>query len=550
MLELHVRQLFMPAILALLFVAGAVPASTGVALFNVKDYGATGVKADDARAAIQKAVDACAAAGGGIVYLPPGEYTSGTIHLKSHVRFHLEAGATLYASVNDRDYDVLGQGGSALLLGEDLANISIEGRGTVDGQIEYEHRPDNIQDFYIKDNKDLMLSLGKSIMRSFPKAYPDRKVFPHLILLVRCKDVLVTGIDLRRSPSWTFRPYQCERLVIEGIHIFSSLEDGVWEDGIDPDGCKDVLITNSVIETGDDALVFYSTDSYGPARACENITVTNCRFSSASSAIKFCDGNQVAVRKVLINNVIINNSNRGIAFMTFDGGEVSDVIIANTTIDTRRFEWFWWGDGDPIHFNIKRRGEIMGQTPKPTDPPAGAIRNVILQNIIAHGKGTSGINGHPDSWLDGVTLDNVKLFIAADPKAPYNKGTGAMKFRWARNMKLKDVEVRWEDPVAEKWDNAMDFQDVSGIELDGVSARQSRADSKAPAITFDQAEDITVRNSRPQEGTGVFLGFKGEKTKRILLRDNDFRTAKVAYETDKTMRSGEVRTLDNVTTAK
>jgi len=143
------------------------------------------------------------------------------------------------------------------LTGEDLANISIEGRGTVDGQIEYEHRPDNIQDFYIKDNKDLMLALGKSIMRSFPKAYPDRKVFPHLILLVRCKDVLVTGIDLRRSPSWTFRPYQCERLVIDGIHIFSSLEDGVWEDGIDPDGCKDVVITNSVIETGDDALVFY-----------------------------------------------------------------------------------------------------------------------------------------------------------------------------------------------------------------------------------------------------------------------------------------------------
>ncbi len=550
MLELRVRQLFMPTILALFFVAGAASASAGVALFNVKDYGATGVKADDARAAIQKAVDACAAAGGGIVYLPPGEYTSGTIHLMSHVRFLLEAGATLYASVNDRDYDVLRPGESALILGEDLANISIEGRGTVDGQIEYEHRPDNIQDFYIKDNKDLMLALGKSIMRSFPKAYPDRKVFPHLILLVRCKDVLVTGIDLRRSPSWTFRPYQCERLVIDGIHIFSSLEDGVWEDGIDPDGCKDVVITNSVIETGDDALVFYSTNSYGPARACENITVTNCRFSSASSAIKFCDGNQVAVRKVLINNVIINNSNRGIAFMTFDGGEVSDVIIANTTIDTRRFEWFWWGDGDPIHFNIKRRGEIMGQTPKPTDPPAGAIRNVILQNIIAHGKGTSGINGHPDNWLDGVTMDNVKLFIAADPKAPYNKGTGAMKFRWARNMKLKDVEVRWEDPVAEKWDNAMDFQDVSGIELDGVSARQSRAGSKAPAITFDQAEDITVRNSRPQEGTEVFASFKGDKTRKILLWDNDFRRAKTPFVADKSVKAGEIKTLNNLTAAK
>src|ERR1700752_2819931 len=76
-----------------------------VAVFNVKDFGATGRKADDAHAAIQKAVDACAAAGGGMVYLPPGEYSSGTIKLKSHVRFHIEAGATLFASLNRSTFD-------------------------------------------------------------------------------------------------------------------------------------------------------------------------------------------------------------------------------------------------------------------------------------------------------------------------------------------------------------------------------------------------------------------------------------------------------------
>lgn len=66
--------------------------ATGKTVFNVKDYGATGRKADDARSAIQKAIDACAAAGGGAVYLPPGEYTSGTLYLRSHVYFHIEAG--------------------------------------------------------------------------------------------------------------------------------------------------------------------------------------------------------------------------------------------------------------------------------------------------------------------------------------------------------------------------------------------------------------------------------------------------------------------------
>jgi polygalacturonase len=67
-------------------------------LFNVREYGASGEKAQNAQPAIQKAIDACAQAGGGMVYLPPGEYTSGTLHLRSHVRVHVEAGATLFAS--------------------------------------------------------------------------------------------------------------------------------------------------------------------------------------------------------------------------------------------------------------------------------------------------------------------------------------------------------------------------------------------------------------------------------------------------------------------
>src|SRR5208282_232802 len=77
----------------------------GVQIFNVKNYGATGNKADDGQKAIQSAVDACAKAGGGTVYVPPGEYTSGTIHLRRHVRFFIDAGATLYASTDPALYD-------------------------------------------------------------------------------------------------------------------------------------------------------------------------------------------------------------------------------------------------------------------------------------------------------------------------------------------------------------------------------------------------------------------------------------------------------------
>jgi polygalacturonase len=91
--------------------AGPLVAGTGPAVFNVKDYGATGKKADKARVAIQQAIDSCAAAGGGVVYLPPGEYTSGTLHLRSHVRFHLEAGATLKELWNGENLAAEVQGG-------------------------------------------------------------------------------------------------------------------------------------------------------------------------------------------------------------------------------------------------------------------------------------------------------------------------------------------------------------------------------------------------------------------------------------------------------
>src|SRR3974377_2456220 len=174
-----------------------------------------------------------------------------------------------------------------------------------------------------------------------------------MVLLLRCQDVRITGLKFLRSRSWTINPYACKHLLVDGVCIYSSLKEAVWADGIDPDGCQDVRIANSTIETGDDAIVFYSSDIWGPPLPTENVTVTNCRLSSASSALKFCDGNANAVRRVAIDNVVITNSNRGLAFMVFDGGVVEDVVISNVTIETRRFDWLWWGGGDQSHFNLK-----------------------------------------------------------------------------------------------------------------------------------------------------------------------------------------------------
>jgi hypothetical protein len=505
-------------------------------VFNIRDFGATGRKADNARPAIQRAVNACDEAGGGMVYLPPGEYTSGTIHLRSHVRFFIESGATLYASRDKEDYDKL-----ALFYGEDLTNISIEGRGLVNGQSEYEWRLNDLDDRYIRDNQLLMEAAGKPLLRSFPKDY----ALPKMVLLLRCRDVRITGLSFMHSPGWTIHPYGCERMVIDGVYIYSSRREAVWADGIDPDGCKDLRIANSTIETGDDAIVFYSMDWFGPALPCENITVTNCRLSSASSALKFCDGNKNCVRKVTVSNCVITDSNRGLAFMVFDGGYVSDIVISDLTIDCIRHDWFWWGDGDPFHFNIKRRSEVHPQVEWGDEPPAGSIRNVKLQNIIARGKGSSLINGHPMSWLDGVTLENVKLFLSHDPDAPIQKVEHALKFRWARNLKIRGLEIVWEGPESDNWKSALYFEDIKGLEVMEFAGRQGLVGAEQPTVVLNQVENARFWRNRALPGAGLFFDIRGERSRDLYFLDNDLFEARVPYRIAPEVRPEEVKAKGN-----
>lgn len=470
-------------LLSLVFLASLLSAQS---VFNVKDYGATGRKGDNARAALQKAIDACVQAGGGTVYVGPGDYTTGQLHLRSGVRLYLEAGATLFASLDGAQFDASPK--SALIYGEDLHDIALEGRGTLDGQSSYEWHSNNFTDFYILANQRLMEATGKPLMRPFPHGFGSETIYPRMVLLLRCTDVRISGLKFLRSRSWTINPYACKRLLIDGVYIYSSQKEGVWADGIDPDGCQDVRISNSTIETGDDALVFYSADIWGPALPVENVTVTNCRLSSASSAIKFCDGNSKAIRRVNIDNVVISNSNRGIAFMVFDGGIVEDVVLSNLTIDTRRFDWFWWGDGDPLHFNIKRRSEVDGNK-RANEPAAGKIRNVIIQNVIAHGTGASVINGHPDSWLEGVRLDNVKLLISADPAAPYEHTATALTVRQTRGLRMSNVEIDWEKPNAATWRNGLSLDQVQDAILDHVEVHPA-PNSKFEPISLTDVENV------------------------------------------------------------
>lgn len=519
--------------------------ATGPAIFNVRDFGATGAKADNATAAIQKTIDACAQAGGGMVYLPPGEYTSGTLHLRSHVRFHIEGGATLYAS---RDMNLFaGQAvvsKTALLFADHVEDVTLEGRGTVDGQGRYIWKQDDLDDVFVRPAKDRMRALGKSLLRSFPEGYPDRKIYPHLVWMGNSTDIRITGLSFINSPTWTMGFYGVERMVIDGIYCYTKPNDAVWADGIDMDGSRDIHISNSSITTGDDCLVFISGDFWGPARPCENITVTNCRLSASANAIKFSEGNIKGVQHVTIDNCVIADDSSGFSFAASNGGFVKDVVISNLTLNLRRFDWFW-GQGGFMGMTLKTAAEYHGKPVSKDDPAPGSIQNIMIRNIIVHAKGRAHIDGHPNSWIDGLTMENIKLFIGTDPTAPFDWTTNAMQFHWVKNLKLKDVEVHWEEPAAANWTSALSLEDAQGVEIDGFSGRQAYPGRDVPAITLKNVSNVMIRDSKAPEGTATFLKVSGPDSHHIALFGNDLRNAKSAIELDSDVAKGAVQTLDN-----
>jgi hypothetical protein len=378
-------------------------------------------------------------------------------------------------------------------------------------------------------------------MRSFPVGFPDRQVYPHLVWLYHCKDVQISGLSFIKSPSWTYYLKECDRVVVDGVYLYTSLKDAVWCDGIDIDGCNDVHISNSRIETGDDCIAIFAAK-----RAAENITIVNCHFSSASAAIKFTEGVAVAARNVVIDNCVITDTNRGITLQIEAGGTIEDVVISNITMYLHRFDWFWAGDANPFNFMIGTPSEWNHEPPKPTDPGPGLIRNVMIKNIIAHVQGSSRISGHSTRPLEGVTFEGIRLFISTDPNSPYDTSVHALKFQHARNLKVKDVEVVWEKPALDKWQSALYFENVDGLELADFSGRQAWLGRDVPAVVLDKVTGARLVNCLAAQGTTTFLEVSGKESRNIALLGNDLREAKVAHRFENGAESKELKAVSNL----
>lgn len=417
--------------------------------YNIVNYGAVNDTAQLSTAAVQKAIDACSAAGGGRVVVPTGNYKIGTIILKSNVHMHLEQGATLYGSTDLKDYlpmktdyvSLRTQTETIQLIFADKAtNVVIDGFGTIDGR-----------------------------GRSFKKlSWNDEGITrPHLLRFIQSSDITLRDITLKNSGCWMQHYLACDRVKIDGIKVFN--RNNYNNDALDLDGCHEVVVSNMLADSDDDAITLKSTSP----RLCENIRIADCVVSSHCNAIKLGTETNGGFRNINISGIVVKPSydqkekffgqwigSSAISLEIVDGGVLENVNVSDITIE---------GTESPIFVRLANRARGYKEGVPVTK--VGKINGIHLSNIQIRNAGSmgcsiTGIPGHEveNVWLDNITIHHKGGVTAADmakinesikdekekeyPEATMWGNLPAKGFfvRHARNIKFNNIEVITEQP--------------------------------------------------------------------------------------------------------
>lgn len=404
---------------------------------------------------IQDAIDQTAEKGGGRVTLGPGLHLTGTLHLKSHIDLHLEAGARLKASPDPADFQSVhiaglygGNAGGFILHAVNAEHVSISGPGTIDGSA-LDYMDGWWAEPYIRAPKDWR---------------------PRGISLFRCKHVRLTDFTFRDSASWTIHLTGCDDVLAMGLHILNRL-DVPNCDGIDPDHCRNVRIIGCHIEAADDGIVLKNTREYRDLGPCENIVISDCTLISTSAAIKLGTESAGDFRNITVNNCIIHASHRGLAIQLRDQGTIENVSFSNCHVETRLFHALYWGRAEPIYVTA---------IPRHDGDPAGKIRNIRFFNITGLAENGIFLMGSPDAPLENIQLHHVRITLHHQSKWPggqhdirpahseehgglHEHPTNGIHIAHAQNVTLNDVDVAWRLPLPPHAGDLTSIEQVSQL---------------------------------------------------------------------------------------
>ncbi|MHC4743393.1 MAG: glycoside hydrolase family 28 protein [Planctomycetota bacterium] len=463
------------------------PTMGDATVFNVIDYGAKGDGKTNDAAAIQKAIDACAKTGGRVL-LPAGKtFYSGAIHLKGNIDFHVEKGAILLGSSKEEDY---GAYVDALINAVDAPNISITGGGEINGNASA----------FIKELRPAgdIFEPKWGTHKGCPGEKGTMKRRYMLMTMVKCNHLKITDITLKDSASWFIHPVGCDDVLIDGVSIIGDLRVPN-NDGIDPDHCRNVRISNCYIHTGDDAVVFKNTllcDKWGDLGPCENNTVTGCVIVSRSSALKI-DEVWNDCRNIVFDSCVIYASNRGMCIQSRDRGNIENIVFSNIIVNTQLHSAWWWGRAEPI---------CITHMPREADTKLGRVRNIKFSNIVCNSENSIYIHGWKDNLVEDIVLDNVEVtiekktdwqggwydprpgkviradsFKPASPEEELNQRKGLHRHNTvgiycenAKDVTLRDVEVKWGKNRTEHFGSALEAHNAPGLVLDNFKGKAAR----------------------------------------------------------------------------
>ena len=469
--------------------ADPAPAAGG---YDVRAYGAKGDGVTGDGPAIEKAISAAAAAGGGTVRFPAGTYLSGSVHLRSNISLFFDQGATLVAASPGQDgqydppeentpagkYQDFGHAHwhNSLIWGEGLENVSILGPGRLWGRglVREDNGPDG------RGNKTISLKL--------------------------CRNVTIRDVTIQHGGWFGILATGVDNLTIDNLRIDTN------RDGMDIDCCRNVHVSNcSVNSPGDDGICLKSSYGLGVARATENVTITNCgvsgfdegtfldgtlgrRNGGGMGRIKFGTESNGGFKNVTVSNCTFNFCN-GLALETVDGGLLEDVSVSNITMRDI--------GSAPLFLRLGSR--LRG----PTGTVVGALRRVSISNIIVYNADPrdaviiSGIPGHP---IEDVTLSNIHLWVrgggttaqaakmppereAAYPEPSMFGATPCYGFflRHVKGIMLENIGLH---TLAEDQRPAFALADVAGADLDRVKAPHTPG---VPTMALTNVTGLRVR---------------------------------------------------------
>ena len=432
-------------------------------LFNVLDFGAVNNSSKDSTAAFQSAIDSCAKYGGGIVTVPPGQYVSGGLFLRSNVTLYLNAGAILKASANRADFHAT----DALLFAEGERNIAVAGPGLLDGH----------QIAYMRVDENGVIRGGPTGLGGphdpEPREASKLEGRPRIIFLVDCQRVRLDNVEIQNAATWTVHLLACRDVEIEKVTINNDL-NVPNNDGFDIDHCKSVRISNCNIRTGDDALCFKSTNRAPEYGGCEDIVVTNCNLTSRSSAIKLGSAGSQPIRNLIVSNCTISDSNRGVAIQNRDGAIWENIMFSQMTIETRHFTPDRWGASEPIYItNLQRLSD---------QERSGLVRNVMVKDLICTSEAGAYLRGDPFGSVESVTMSNISIQIVPPRGDRYGVEDLRPSYRFRRPSPL---------PIA-----GINAFGVSGLLLDqvDVSFAPGLKDGYSAALYLDNCENVDHRS--------------------------------------------------------